>query len=614
MIKKLVTIIMTLSLVLTMVPNERKVSAYSEPIITNANITYPISLATGKDAKGKLVFPDNVFLQYIAHEEFKSGKYQSYPFDLNQDGMLSEAECDQVRYLAPEINKNVASVKGIEAFPKLRELYCGSTNIKELDVSNNPKLQKLYCPFNELRTLDVSNCPELKELDFSGCGILAVDLRHNKELSKLECYWQKINAYEFEEGNKYFCKLQDFDLRIILDKISNLKIDGAYGDNINSGYDESVGIVFCSDKMQKITYNYKIDVSSTKVTDVDSFDVTLNIKDGKREEYDSQGGNEILPQFIESGNTDIEPEAPVRNGYEFLGWYTTPECMEQSKWVFENEILSNFTLYAKWKKKNYQVNYNSAGGSPKPAAKNVDWWTKNILPNTQVSKLGYTLSGWKSSAGIVVNASNNSKLSYGDIFRNSEPTRVTLTAVWKAKSGYQLKYDSNLSSKQKKRLKNAPKYSASKRVIWNQTKFIPKFSQGYILGYTFVGWYTAKHGGEQITDTFSYDKLYQSQFRGDSTSNIPIAYARYQKSKDTIVYNTRGGTKLLARKDVLYGTKNILPKEKTKKKGYKLIGWKCDGKRVTKKTRLKGMMAEEAYVELTAIWKKKGKSSKKKHS
>ena len=61
------------------------VKAYTEELKTNSGIVYPISLVTGKDAKGKVVFPDTAFLTYIRQATFLSGTYSGYSFDLDDE-------------------------------------------------------------------------------------------------------------------------------------------------------------------------------------------------------------------------------------------------------------------------------------------------------------------------------------------------------------------------------------------------------------------------------------------------------------------------------------------------------------------------------------------------
>ena len=52
----------------------------------------------------------------------------------------------------------------------------------------------------------------------------------------------------------------------------------------------------------------------------------------------------------------------TRNGYNFTGWYTSPECKPSEKWDFENTYfeIEKLTLYAGWElaiKYTYSVNY-----------------------------------------------------------------------------------------------------------------------------------------------------------------------------------------------------------------------------------------------------------------
>ena len=70
--------------------NRNNVQAFTPPLITNSGITYPISLDTGKDAAGKLVFPDKEFLEYVSNAVFQSGNYYGKKFDLNHDGNNSQ--------------------------------------------------------------------------------------------------------------------------------------------------------------------------------------------------------------------------------------------------------------------------------------------------------------------------------------------------------------------------------------------------------------------------------------------------------------------------------------------------------------------------------------------
>jgi len=65
--------------------------------------------------------------------------------------------------------------------------------------------------------------------------------------------------------------------------------------------------------------------------------------------FDSCGGTDVEAVNQMYGELLDEPEAPTREGYVFLGWYTDSACCEP--WDVDNDtIQSNMTLYAGWQK------------------------------------------------------------------------------------------------------------------------------------------------------------------------------------------------------------------------------------------------------------------------
>lgn len=606
-LKKFVMLSLAVILSITSINVKRNiVQAFTPPLITNSGITYPISLDTGKDAAGKLVFPDKEFLKYISNTTFQSGNYYGKKFDLNHDGKLSKEECELVRVIGVAGNSDIKSLSGIEAFPKLRELYCNNTGITELNLSNNPRLQILSCASTKIKELNVSECTMLKELKFSGCSVGAVDLTKNTNLSYLVCSNQEIDTYEYQNDGRYCVSLEDINKILDLSKVSDVKIDGAYGDDINSGYDSEKGLVWCSDEIKTITYTYKLDLKSKTEAMDEVLNVTLNLKNGIREGYESLGGSRVIAQFVEKDSIDMEPENPVKEGCMFTGWYTDKECSENSKWKFGQQLTGNITLYAGWKNKEYKVIYKTEGEQVNVT--NVDWWTKNLLPNITMSKTGYNLTGWKAETGIIVNDGNNSQVTYGQASGNDAGEATTLSAVWEPKSGYKLKLSTNIKKKLKRKMEGSIKLETDNDFNWEQNNILNQLDAGQIPGYTLTGWYTAKKGGTKITKNTTFGDIYISCFKGDDNKNIPTLYARYDKTKYTIKYNTRGGNWIKSRKNIKWGSKIPLPKKKPKKKGYKFKGWKLEGKKVKKGMRLRN---ENSYycwrksLTLKAVWKKK---------
>lgn len=583
--------------------------AYTKPVVTKSGIEYPISLSTGKDAAGKVVFSDDNFADYIRQETFQTGNYEGYEFDLDGDGFLSKEECEMVRVLSVSGRKDIKSVTGIEAFPKLRELYCSGTGIDKLDLENNPRLQIVSCSNTDITELDVSGCPMLKKLMAGNCQLAGLNLENNSELEFLTCQEQKRNAFTYQEGEKYLVNLADLDKNIQLSNVSDVKIDGAEGDGVNSGYDDVNGIVFCSDQMKTISYTYDLGL---KTVDEDSMDasltVTLSLSDAIREKYDTRGGSNILAQYIPNGSVDTEPENPKRDGYRFTGWYRSEECDEKEKWKFGSALTGNLVLYAGWEKKEYLVKYDAAGGSMPVKERTVDWWSASLIPTGEAVPVrpGYELAGWQTETGILITKENSGSVTYGQASGKSDWTGTLLTAKWKEKTGYQLRYLTALPNNLSKKVQDMPEKLLLSNLPWEYDGGELIDSEPLLAGYDFIGWYTARTGGNKFTSDMKYKDIYASQYTGDSVKNIPALYARFQKKKITIYYDEKGGSKVADRTGVEWGSKNLLPKKKTKKKNHVFVGWKCNGVKVTKKTKLDSISSGyEDFVVLTAVWHKK---------
>ena len=77
--------------------------------------------------------------------------------------------------------------------------------------------------------------------------------------------------------------------------------------------------------------------------------------DAVRVYFESNGGSDVSRQSIKSGTTAFEPDAPTRDGYTFMGWFTAKNGGEE--WDFATPVDSEvtgggkaLTLYAHWEK------------------------------------------------------------------------------------------------------------------------------------------------------------------------------------------------------------------------------------------------------------------------
>ena len=118
---------------------------------------------------------------------------------------------------------------------------------------------------------------------------------------------------------------------------------------------------------------------------------------------------------------------PIRSGYTFLGWSTSPSASSASyqpgDWYYAN---ADRTFYAVWKKNapaTYTVSYDANGGSGAPGSQTKTQDITLTLSGTKPTRSGYTFLGWATSSS----ATSASYQPGGSYTANAS---VTLYAVW----------------------------------------------------------------------------------------------------------------------------------------------------------------------------------------
>ncbi len=126
-----------------------------------------------------------------------------------------------------------------------------------------------------------------------------------------------------------------------------------------------------------------------------------------------------------------EPLAPVRIGYDFVGWYL--ESSFDHLYSFTTMPANILTLYAKWQRQEATLSFDSRGGSDVAPIKTL---IDNVInkPNDPM-KDGYDFAGWYYEVNLVT-AFTNWTMPYGNI---------TLYAKWEEKA-YQVTFDTNEGS------------------------------------------------------------------------------------------------------------------------------------------------------------------------
>jgi Leucine-rich repeat (LRR) protein len=158
------------------------------------------------DVVGPSDFPDENFRAYVFEN-----------FDTDQDGVLSDEECFNVKEITVNTD-NIESLQGIEHFTNLSDLTCSGNQLTSLDISNNAMLYSLNCSGNQLTSLDISNNTNLSTLNCSnnhltsleasglnslncrGNKLTSLDISNNNDLSTLDCSGNQLTSLDISNN------------------------------------------------------------------------------------------------------------------------------------------------------------------------------------------------------------------------------------------------------------------------------------------------------------------------------------------------------------------------------------------------------------------------------
>ncbi len=255
-------------------------------------------------------FPDDTFRAYI-----------SSITGVAEGGTLSEEKLKSVTSInvsgTYSANGGITSLKGVEHFTALTELYCSNNQLPSLDVSHNTALTGLYCFGNQLPSLDVSYNTALKSLSCGENPMSSLDVSQNTALTSLSCHESQLTSLDVSQ-NTALTYLDCYDNPLsILDVSQNTALTSfhCYGDQLMS-LDLSMcsNISFANVNSQSKTMvasslgsnQYSIDVPSgfdlSKVSSftVNSYVVTPTLSNGKLQFTSSTVPTSVTYQY----NTD----------------------------------------------------------------------------------------------------------------------------------------------------------------------------------------------------------------------------------------------------------------------------------------------------------------------
>lgn len=214
--------------------------------------------------------------------------------------------------------------------------------------------------------------------------------------------------------------------------------------------------------------------------------------------FNSYDGSLINSLEIEEGSKLNKPEDPIKEGYIFLGWFKDSEF--NNAYDFNEIVISNLTLHAKWKAIKYTLLFDTLGGNNLNSMEITYGEEIGLLPVP--IKDGFEFRGWYY---------NDIKISETSKNLTNKAENITLTANWQKIIGvtyYNITFNSNGGS-----LVNSVEIEEGSKLSKPQDPIKD--------GYIFIGWFT----DNEFNNTYDFSE--------DVISNLTL-YAKWEEITDDI--------------------------------------------------------------------------------
>ena len=211
------------------------------------------------------------------------------------------------------------------------------------------------------------------------------------------------------------------------------------------------------------------------------------------------------------------PVQPTRDGYDFAGWFTETSGGTKIELLITN-FYGDCPVYAQWTSQQvpvtgYTVTFDANGGTLTGDATMTTDANGNLgsLPSAP-SWEGYTFTGWFDAA------IGGNEITTGTSFT----AHTTVYAQWTANgdtptpgASYTITFDANGGT--------LAEGVVNTRTTGTDGKLAGVVSAPVMDGYTFVGWFTATNGGEQVTTSyvFTADATVYAQWTQNTTPVDP---------------------------------------------------------------------------------------------
>lgn len=237
---------------------------------------------------------------------------------------------------------------------------------------------------------------------------------------------------------------------------------------------------------------------------------------------------------------------PTRTGYTFGGWFAGDTAL-----TADTVIADDTTYTAAWTANTYTVQYLPNGGTGEMAAQTFTYDAEQALTANAFTRAGYDFRGWNTSAsGSSVQYTDGAAVKNLSAENNAV---VKLYAVW-AGQPVQVTLNRNDGSEP----------TVRKDAVGKNLPYLSEYS--YPANKALDGWYTAKEGGERVTQDTVFTE-----------SEITL-YAHWRDYQYQVEFNVRYSDKSsvtgeMATVAVPFGVDYKLPACTFQREGYKFAGW-----------------------------------------
>lgn len=270
--------------------------------------------------------------------------------------------------------------------------------------------------------------------------------------------------------------------------------------------------------------------------------------------YNNMDGATMPSGYAATYNTETGATlpTPIRNGHNFLGWYTDSELTGEPVTTIPVGSYGNKVFYAKWEKATYNITLNVNGGAYADqyvAPSTYTYEAGATLPtSSNISKLGYDFVGWYAH----------------EDFTGAKVTSISTTATgnkefwlkWEL-IGYSITFNTNGGE-------YVDGYIVPSGYAVTSEVTLPTAANITKSGYTFAGWYTnSEPTGEPVTTISS-----------GSTGNREY-WANWINNSYTVHFNKNddAATGEMADESFTYDVSKNLTANAFGKVGYHFVGW-----------------------------------------